>query len=87
MNVNTVILVVFLPAACIAAAAALMRLFEVKEATSEQSQAEVARLLAPVSPEARVRHRVRAGAPSNATLAEFSYLRSQTATRIRLPSA
>ena len=39
------ILAVFLPVACIVAAMVLMRLFDVKAATPEQTQSEVERLL------------------------------------------
>ena len=45
MSVTTVILAVFLPVACIVAAMVLMRLFDVKDATPEQTQSEVERLL------------------------------------------
>jgi hypothetical protein len=46
MSFTTVIIAVFMPFACIAAATALMRLFDVKEVTAEQAQAEAEKLLA-----------------------------------------
>ena len=87
MSITTVITVVVLPVACIAAATALMRLFDVKATTPEQSQAEAEKLLAQFNTEVRVRRRVRAGPPSNAALAEFQRLSSLSATRISIPSA
>ena len=87
MSITTAITVVVLPFACIAAASALMRLFDVKEATPEQVKAEAERLLVQFTPEVKMRRRVRAGAPSNAALADFSGLSSLTATRSRIPSA
>ena len=46
MGVTTVIIAIGLPLACVAAASALLRLFDVKEATAEQAQAEAEKLLA-----------------------------------------
>jgi hypothetical protein len=46
MSITTAIIVLFLPFACIAAASALMHLFDVKDATAEQAQAEAEKLLA-----------------------------------------
>jgi hypothetical protein len=71
MSVITVFFAVFLPVVCIIAATALMRLFDVKDATPEQTQSEVEELLSRVNREVKVRRRVRAGAPGNAALAEF----------------
>ncbi len=48
MSVTTVILAVFLPVACTVVAMVLMRLFDVKEATPEQTQSEVEKLLSQV---------------------------------------
>lgn len=48
MSITTAIIAVFLPLACIAAAAALMRLFDVKEATTAQAQIEAEKLLSQV---------------------------------------
>ena len=87
MSITTVITVVVLPVAGIAAATALIRLFDVKATTPEQSQAEAEKLLAQFNTEARVRRRVRAGPPSNAELADFQRLSSLSATRISIPSA
>lgn len=87
MNVTTVILAVFLPVLCIFAATALMRLFDVKDATPEHAKSEVDKLLSQASREVKVRPRVRAGAPSNAALADFSHFSSLRKTPIRLPSA
>ncbi len=71
MNITTAIAVMSLPVACVAAAAALMRLFDVKDATPAQSQAEAEKLLRQANQEVTIRRRVRAGAPSNAAFAEF----------------
>jgi hypothetical protein len=87
MNLTTIILAVFLPLACLAAAAALMHLFDVKDAATEQVQVEVRSLLSKVNRDVQTRRRVRAGAPSNATSAEFSRFASMSSTRIRFPSA
>jgi len=53
MNITTAITVVFLSLACIAVASALMRLFDVKDVTLEQSQAEAEKLLAQFKAEVR----------------------------------
>lgn len=87
MSFSTVIFAVFLPVVCIAAAAALMRLFDVKEATVEQAQSEVEKLLSQANREVKIRRRVRAGAPSNAAFADFSHFASLSAARKRFPSA
>ena len=76
MSFAAVTIAVFLPVACIAAASGLMRLFDVRGATIEQSQAEAEKLLAQVNREATIRRRVRAGAPSNATLIDLPTGRS-----------
>ena len=86
MSITQAIIAVSLPAVCIAAAAGLMRLFDVKDTTSEQSQAEIEKLLAQFSAEVQVRRRVRAGAPSDATLEAFPRFSSLSATRTRIPS-
>ena len=87
MTFMTVTIVVLLPVACIAAAAALMRLFDVKEVTSEQAQSDVENLLSQVNREVKIRRRVRAGAPSSAGFTDFSHFASLSPTRIRFPSA
>lgn len=87
MSITTVIIAVFLPVACIAGAAALMRLFDVKVSTAEQARADAEKLLSQANREVKARHRVRAGAPSNVTLADFPHFASLSATRIRFPSA
>ena len=87
MSITTTIIAVFLPLACIGAAAALMRLFDVKDFTPEQSQAEAEKLLLQANREVRVRRRVRAGPPSNAALADFSRFASLSVTQTRIPSA
>jgi len=74
MNVTTVLFAVFLPVVCIIAANALMRLFDVKDATLEQTHSDVEGLLSQVNREVKQRRRVRAGAPSNAVPAEFPRL-------------
>jgi len=86
MSTTQVILAICLPAMCIAAAVGLMRLFDVKDTTSEQAQAETERLLAQITQEVNVRRRVRAGAPSNAALAEFPRFSSLSETRTRISS-
>jgi len=87
MNIATAIIALILTLACIVAANALMRLFDVKDATPEQSQAEAEKLLAQFTPQARMLRRVRAGPPSNAALADFARLSSLSAPRPRIPSA
>lgn len=62
MTFTTVLIALFVPVACIAAAAALMRLVDVKDASAEQVHAEAERLLAQVNREVRITRRVRAGA-------------------------
>ena len=86
MSITQAIITVSLPVVCIAAAAGLMRLFDVKDATSEQAKAEAERLSAQITPQVNMRRRVRAGAPSNAVLAEFQRFSSLSATRTRIPS-
>lgn len=78
---------IFLPVASILAAMALMRMFDVKDATAEQTQAEAEKLLAQVNREVKRRHHVRAGAPSNPTLTDVPRFASLSAIRIRFPSA
>jgi hypothetical protein len=46
MSITIAIIVVILTLACIVAANALMSLFDVKDASAEQSQAEAEKLLA-----------------------------------------
>ena len=83
MSLTTVIFAVFLPFVCIAVATALMRLFDVQDATSEQTQSEVEKLLTQANRDVKIRRRVRAGAPSNAALADFSHFASLSETRMR----
>ena len=83
---SAIIFGVFLPVACVAAATALMRLFDVKDATSEQAKAEAEKLLMQVDQEITIRRRVRAGAPSNAILTNPPHGASLGATRLRFPS-
>ena len=84
MSITTAITVMSLPVACVAAAAALMRLFDVQDATPAQSQAEAEKLLRQANQEVTIRRRVRAGAPSNAALAEFP--RFPVYARVRQPA-
>ena len=86
MSIITVILAIVLPLLSIGVAAALMRMFDVKEATLEQAQFEAEKLLTQVNREVAKRRRVRAGAPSNAPLADFRHLASLSKTRIRFPT-
>ena len=67
MSFTTVIVAVFVAVACIAAAVALMRLFDVKDATAEQVQAEAEKLLAQVDREVKITRRVRAGTLGSTT--------------------
>ena len=67
MSFTTLIVAVFVAVACIAAAVALMRLFDVKDATAEQVQAETEMLLAQVNREVKTTRRVRAGTLGNTT--------------------
>lgn len=78
---------IFLPVASIFAAIALMRMFDVKDARAEQTQAEAEKLLAQVNREVKRRHHVRAGAPSNLTLTNVPRFASLSAIRMRFPSA
>jgi hypothetical protein len=87
MNLITVVLAVSLPLACIAVAAALMRLFDVRDATTEQAQVEAERLLSRVNHDVQTRRRVRAGAPGSITPTAFPQLSSLRTTRMRFPSA
>jgi hypothetical protein len=86
MSITTVIIAVVLPLVCIGAAAAMMRIFDVKEATLEQAQCEAEKLLSQVNREVAKRRRVRAGATSNGTIADFRHLASLSETRIRFPT-
>ncbi len=86
MSITTAVTVVILPLACVAAAAALLRLFDVKDTTAEQAQFEAEKLLAQVNREVTVRRRVRAGAPDNVALAAVPRFTSLSANRIRFPS-
>ncbi|MEI7538668.1 MAG: hypothetical protein WCJ76_15715 [Comamonadaceae bacterium] len=86
MSITTAITFLSLPVACVAAAAALMRLFDVKDITIEQAQFEAEKLLSQANQEVKMRRRVRAGAPSNAALADFPRLSSPSAVRLRFPS-
>lgn len=83
MSITTVVVVIFLPLVCIGAAAALMRVFDVKEATLEQAQAEAEKLLAQANREVTIRRRVRAGSASNAKYLEFPCFATLSATRRR----
>ena len=85
MNITIIIMAVFLPVACLAAAAALMRLFNVKDATIDQAQAEAERRMLQFTADVKMCRRVRAGPPSNAVLADFPRLSSLSPTRIRFP--
>ena len=87
MSVTTVIFALFLPVVCIAAATGLMRLFDVKDATPEQTQSEVEKLLWDANREVKIRRRVRAGAPVNAAFADFSHFTSLRDDRLRSPLA
>lgn len=87
MSITAVIIAIILPVACVAGAAALMRLFDVGGAAVEQAQFEAEKLLAQANREVKIRHRVRAGAPSHVTLADFPHFAPLSATRIRFPSA
>jgi hypothetical protein len=87
MSFITVIIAVVLPLGCIGAAATLMRIFDVEEATLEQAQSEAEKLLTQVNREVAKRRRVRAGVPSNAQFADFRHLASLSETRIRFPTA
>ncbi len=71
MSITQTVIAVSLPAVCIAAADGLMRLFDVKDATSEQGQAEAERLLAQFPTETNVGQRVRTAAPRNAALVKL----------------
>ncbi len=86
MSITAAITVVSLPVACVAVAAALMRLFDVKDITIEQAELEAEKLLSQANQELKVRRRVRAGAPRDAVLADFSRLSSPSAVRLRFPS-
>lgn len=61
MSFTTIIVAIFLASACIATTVALMRLFDAKDATAEQVQAEVGKLLAQANREVKNHRRVRAG--------------------------
>ena len=67
MSFTTVLIAAFTLVACIAAAAALMRLFDVKDVTAEQTKAEVEKLLAQADREVRQIRHVRAGALTSQT--------------------
>ena len=65
---NSIVLIaIFEATACIAVAVALMRLFDVKDATAEQVQAETEMLLAQVNREVKTTRRVRAGTLGSTT--------------------
>ena len=66
MSFITLITALVVPLACIAAAIALMRLFDVNDATPEQVHDEVEKLLGQASQEVKVVRRVRAGAVTSA---------------------
>ncbi len=87
MSIIQAIIAVSMLVVCIAVAAGLMRLFDVKGATPEQTQADVERLLAQVNREVKVRRRVRAGAPIDAVSADFRRFSSFSETCRRIPSA
>ena len=87
MSIIQAIIAVSMLVVCIAVAAGLMRLFDVKGATPEQTQADVERLLAQVNREVKVRRRVRAGAPTDAVSADFRRFSSFSETCRRIPSA
>ena len=87
MSIAAAVTVVILPLACVAAAAALMRLFDVKDTTAEQAQFEAEKLLVQVNREVTVRRRVRAGAPDNMALVAVPHFTSLSTIRIRFPSA
>lgn len=87
MSITIIFIAAFLPVAGIAAVGALMRFFDVKEAGANRAQSDAEKLLVQVNREVTARRRVRAGAPSTATLSDFSHFCSPSATRIRFPSA
>ena len=60
MSFTIIIVAIFVAAACIAAAIALMRLFDVKDAAMEQAQAEAEKLLAQANREVKNYRCVRA---------------------------
>ena len=62
MSITTLLTALMVLVACIAAAIALMRLFDVNDATPEQLRDEIEKLLGQASREVRVVRRVRAGA-------------------------
>ena len=62
MSFTTIFAALLALVACVAVAVALMRLFDVKDATAEQVQAEVEKLLGQASQEVKITRRVRAGA-------------------------
>ena len=66
MSFTTVLTALLVPVACIAAAVALMRLFDVKDATAEQVHAEIEKLLGQANREVKITRRVRAGAVTSA---------------------
>lgn len=61
MSLTTLHIAIFALVACIAAAVALMRLFDLKDATAEQAGAEAEKLLAQANREVKKTRRVRAG--------------------------
>lgn len=87
MSVAAAVFAVFLPIVCIVAATALMRLFDVKNATPEQTKSEVEKLLSQANREVKMRRRVRAGAPSSAAQADYSHFAYLSKTSIKPPSA
>ena len=62
MSFTTILAALLALVACVAVAVALMRLFDVKDATAEQAQAEVEKLLRQANQEVKTTRRVRAGA-------------------------
>jgi|GEM_PF-1959152 len=62
MSFTTIFAALLALVACVAVAVALMRLFDVKDATAEQVQAEVEKLLGQAGQEVKITRRVRAGA-------------------------
>ena len=61
MSFTTIFAALLALVACVAVAVALMRLFDAKDATAEQVQAEVGKLLAQANREVKNHRRVRAG--------------------------
>ena len=81
MSFTSVLIAVVVPVACIAAAVALMRLFDVKDATAEQIQAEAEKLLAQVNQEVKITRRVRVGVLKSTTRVNFLRFSSLSVAR------